>query len=42
MAALAGLNAFIICLCSACVLTKALPHVLQLQGGLVHTSWRSL
>lgn len=41
MAALAGLNTLIMCLCLAYMVTKALPHVLQPEGGLVQT-WRSL
>lgn len=41
MAALAGLNTFIMCLCSSCMVTKALLHVLQPEGGLVQT-WKSV
>lgn len=40
MVALAGLNTSIICLCLACVVTEALMHVLQPEGGLVQT-WKS-
>lgn len=41
MAALVGLNTPIVCVCSACVLTKALLHTLQPEGGLVQT-WEGL